>query len=180
MYIGIDKEGLPELIFGTRLADRNPTAQGFQGRYRWYQTNAASPGGGSVRSSDFAWTLGNALQGVEGRGLNRGSGWGQFIDAPTGRLMDLAVVLGGFTIHPDSTVDLVSAVRESASFPPMARPFLGRISPPRLPGTTHLVSRSSRRHFRLDRDKPYFSIPMARCKWQRQAPIHFLLLRERW
>ncbi len=109
MYIGIDNGGLPELIFGTRLADGNPSAQGFQDRYWWYQTNAASPGGGSVRSSDFAWTLGNALQGVEGRGLNRGSGWGQFIDAATGRLMDLAVVLGGFTIHPDSTVDLVSA-----------------------------------------------------------------------
>lgn len=110
MYIGIDSGGLPELIFGTRLADGNASAGGFQGRYWWYQLNAASPaGGGGVRSSDFAWSLTNALQGVEGRGLSKGSGWGQFIDGPTGRLMDLSVVLGGLTIHPDSTLDMASA-----------------------------------------------------------------------
>jgi len=68
--------------------------------------DAASPGGGGLRSSDFAWAIGNALQGFEGRGLARGSGWGQFIDGPTGRLLDLAVMLGPFSLNPDSTVDL--------------------------------------------------------------------------
>jgi uncharacterized protein (TIGR03437 family) len=105
-YIGVDSGSAPEMIFATRLADGTASSTGPLGRYWWLQLDAASPGGGGLRSSDFAWAIGNALQGFEGRGLARGSGWGQFIDGPTGRLLDLAVMLGPFNVNPDSTVDL--------------------------------------------------------------------------
>ena len=105
MYIGIDAGGLPELIFGTRLADGTANSPGLQGRYWWYQLNASPPAGGGT----INWALINGLQGMEGRGLNNGSGWGQFIDGGTGRVLDLAVIAGGLTIHADSTLDMSQA-----------------------------------------------------------------------
>jgi uncharacterized protein (TIGR03437 family) len=108
-YIGVDGGTAPEMIFATRLADGAANPAGLQGRYWWLQVGAVTPGGANNRSSDYSWAIGNALQGFEGRGLARASGWGQFIDGPTGRLMDLAVMLGPFTVNADSTVDLAFA-----------------------------------------------------------------------
>jgi len=105
-YIGIDSTGAPEMIFATRLPEGTANSPGLQGRYWWLQIGATAPGGGTLRSSDYAWALGNALGGVEGRGLSRASGWVQFIDGPTGRLLDMAGMLGPLTVNPDSTVDL--------------------------------------------------------------------------
>jgi uncharacterized protein (TIGR03437 family) len=105
-YIGVDGGNAPEMIFATRLADGTPTSSGLQGRYWWLGLDADAPGSGGLRSSDFAWSIGNALQGFEGRGLARASGWGQFLDGPTGRLLDLSGMLGPFNVNPDSTVDL--------------------------------------------------------------------------
>lgn len=108
-YIGIDSTGAPEMIFATRLPDGAANSTGLLGRYWWLQVGAITPGGANLRSSDYSWAIGNALQGVEGRGLARASGWGQFIDGPTGRLMDLSVMLGPFIVNADSTVDLAFA-----------------------------------------------------------------------
>jgi uncharacterized protein (TIGR03437 family) len=108
-YIGTDSAGAPEMIFATRLADGPPPTAGLQGRYWWLQIGAVAPGGANLRSSDYSWAIGNALQGFEGRGLARASGWGQGIDGPTGRLLDLAAMLGPFTVNADSTVDLAFA-----------------------------------------------------------------------
>ena len=108
-YVGIDGGGAPEMIFATRLPDGAANSAGLVGRYWWLQIGAVTPGGANLRSSDYSWAIGNALQGFEGRGLARGSGWGQFIDGPTGRLMDLSVMLGPFTVNADSTVDLAFA-----------------------------------------------------------------------
>jgi uncharacterized protein (TIGR03437 family) len=105
-YIGTDSNA-SEMIFATRLATGNATSTGPQGRYWWLALNAASPGGsGNLRGSAYAWALGNALQGFEANGPAKASGWGQFIDGPTGRLMDIASGIGAFTVNPDSTVAL--------------------------------------------------------------------------
>ncbi len=105
-YIGTDSNS-PEMIFATRLAPGNPSSSGPRGRYWWLQLNAAAPGGsGNLRGSAFAWSLTNALQGFEGNGAAKADGWGLFIDGPSGRLLDLAVGVGAFTVNPDSTVAL--------------------------------------------------------------------------
>src|SRR5262249_51830520 len=65
-YIGIDNSGAPEMIFATRLADGTANSTGLQGRYWWLQIGAIAPGGANLRSSDYAWSVGNALAGVEG------------------------------------------------------------------------------------------------------------------
>src|SRR5579872_23745 len=119
-YIGMDTNA-PEMIFATRLATDNPTSTGPQGRYWWLQLNAAAPGGsGNVRGSAFAWSLTNALQGFEGNGSAKANGWGNFIDGPTGRLMDLAIGVGTFTVNADSTVAL--------AFGGLSSPGIGAIS----------------------------------------------------
>ena len=105
-YIGIDSAGAPEMIFATRLPDGTANSTGLQGRYWWLQIGAAAPGGASLRSSDYAWTNGNVLGEVDGSGLARASGSVQFIDGPTGRLLDMAGMLGPLTVNPDSSVDL--------------------------------------------------------------------------
>jgi uncharacterized protein (TIGR03437 family) len=119
-YIGTDSAGGPEMIFATRLADGTPPASGLQDRYWWLQIGAVTPGAANLRGSDYSWAIGNALQGFEGRGLARASGWGQFIDGPSGRLLDLAAMLGPFTINADSTVDL--------AFAGLASPGIGALS----------------------------------------------------
>jgi uncharacterized protein (TIGR03437 family) len=119
-YIGTDTSA-PEMIFATRLASGNPTSTGPQGRYWWLQLNAASPGGsGNLRGSAFAWALTNSLQGFEGHGSVKANGWGLFIDGPTGRLMDLAIGIGTFTVNSDSTVAL--------AFGGLSSPGIGVIS----------------------------------------------------
>lgn len=119
-YVGTDSNE-QEMIFATRLPVGNPTSMGPQGRYWWLQLNAASPGGtGGIRSSAYAWSLTNALQGFEGNGSLKANGWGQFIDGPTGRLLDLAVGIGAFTVNPDSTVAL--------AFAGLSSPGIGAIS----------------------------------------------------
>jgi uncharacterized protein (TIGR03437 family) len=105
-YIGTDSGGAPEMIFATRLADTTANSAGLQGRYWWLSVAAVAPGGANLRGSDFTWAIGNGLQGFEARGLNRASGWAQFIDGPTGRLLDMAAMLGPFSVNADSTVDL--------------------------------------------------------------------------
>ena len=121
-YIGTDSSGAPELIFATRLRDGSAQSTGLQGRYWWLQVGAVAPGGANLRSSDYSWAIGNALQGFEGRGLARASGWGQGIDGPTGRLLDLAAMLGPFTVNADSTVDL--------AFAGLSSPGIGALSAP--------------------------------------------------
>jgi uncharacterized protein (TIGR03437 family) len=119
-YIGTDTSS-PEMIFATRLAAGNPASTGPQGRYWWLQLNAAAPGGsGNLRGSAFAWSLTNGLHGFEGNGAAKADGWGHFIDGPTGRLLDLAVGLGAFTVNPDSTVAL--------AFGGLSSPGLGAIA----------------------------------------------------
>lgn len=119
-YIGTDTNAT-ELIFATRLASGNPSSTGPQGRYWWLGLNAASPGGsGNVRGSAFAWALGNSLQGFEGNGSAKANGWGLFIDGPTGRLMDIAIGIGAFTVSSDSTVAL--------AFGGLSSPGIGVIS----------------------------------------------------
>jgi uncharacterized protein (TIGR03437 family) len=118
-YIGVDDAGAPEMIFATRMSD-GPPAGGLQGRYWWLQIGAVTPGAANLRGSDYSWAIGNALQGFEGRGLARANGWGQFIDGPTGRLLDLASMLGPFTVNADSTVDL--------AFAGLASPGIGALS----------------------------------------------------
>lgn len=118
-YIGVDDAGAPEMIFATRMSD-GPPAGGLQGRYWWLQIGAVTPGAANLRGSDYSWAIGNALQGFEGRGLARANGWGQFIDGPTGRLLDLAAMLGPFTVNADSTVDL--------AFAGLASPGIGALS----------------------------------------------------
>jgi hypothetical protein len=109
------------MIFATRLAAGTPASTGPQGRYWWLQLNAAAPGGsGNLRGSAFAWSLGNALQGFEGNGSAKANGWGLFIDGPTGRLLDLAVGLGAFSVNPDSTVAL--------AFGGLSSPGIGALS----------------------------------------------------
>jgi uncharacterized protein (TIGR03437 family) len=106
VLIGTD-ESAKEMIFATRLAAGNAASTGLQGRYWWLQLNAGAPGGGAgLRGSDFGWSITNALQGEEGRGLLRASGWGLFMDGPTGRLIDFNSMLGPFTIASDSTAAL--------------------------------------------------------------------------
>ncbi len=106
-YIGIDGGNAPEMIFAARLADGAASQAGLQGRYWWLQLGAAPPGGDAgQRASAFAWAISNAVQGGEGRGLARWSGWGQFIDGPTGRLLDFSNMLGPFAVNPDGRVDL--------------------------------------------------------------------------
>jgi uncharacterized protein (TIGR03437 family) len=104
--IGTD-DSSREMIFATRLASGNTSSPGLQGRYWWLQLNAGAPGGGAgLRGSDFGWSITNALQGEEGRGLLRASGWGLFLDGPTGRLIDFNSMLGPFTIAADGTATL--------------------------------------------------------------------------
>jgi hypothetical protein len=105
-FIGTDGGGAPEMIFATRLSETAADSTGLVGRYWWLSLGAVAPGGANLRSSDFAWAIGNGLQGFEGRGLNRASGWAQFIDGPSGRLLDMAAMLGPFSLNADSTVDL--------------------------------------------------------------------------
>ena len=105
-YLGTDGAGGPEIIFATRLSDGSANSMGPQGRYWWLQIGATAPGGANLRSSDYAWAIGNVLGGIEGRGLARASGSVQFIDPPTGRLLDMAAMLGPLAVNPDSTVDL--------------------------------------------------------------------------
>jgi uncharacterized protein (TIGR03437 family) len=111
-YIGIDTSA-PEMIFGTRLASGSPTSTGPQGRYWWLQMSAASPGSGNLRGSAYAWALSNTLQGIEGIGTAKANGWGLFIDGATGRLLDLAVGIGPFTVNSDSTMALAFGGNQS-------------------------------------------------------------------
>src|SRR5205823_2502327 len=91
------------------------------GRYYWEQIVAAAPGGTDPRASAFAWALTNDLGEINGVGLDRATGGQQFIDGPTGRLMDLSAMLGPFTIASTGLVDL--------GFGGLASAGIGALSP---------------------------------------------------
>ena len=150
IYIGIDTS-MPEMIFGTRLATANPSSTGPQGRYWWLQLNAASPGSsGNLRGSAFAWTLGNGLQGFEGNGAVKANGWGLFIDGSTGRLIDIALGIGAFTVNTDSTLAL--------AFGGLGSPGIGAISLSNtaLPWTNITATATSNYSFNIGIQGPSF------------------------
>ena len=182
-FVGTDANS-QEMIFASRLASGSVNSPGLQGRYWWLQLNAASPsGGGGVRSSDFAWSLTNGLQLEEGRGLARASGSGLFIDGPTGRLLDLANMLGPFTISPDSTAAL--------TFGGLSSPGIGVMAANNssLPFTNLSATATGNYSFSVVIQAPSFQpapgqtvflTPTGRCRRRRQVLIHFHSLREHW
>jgi len=104
ILIGTDDSAGQEFICAVRVT--SDTTAGLTGRYYWEQIVAVAPGGTDPRASAFAWAISNALQEINGAGLNRATGAGHFIDGPTGRLLDLSAMLGPFTIAATGLVDL--------------------------------------------------------------------------
>lgn len=105
IYIGTDDATGQEIIFGVR-EPRSVPGDGLRGRYHWIQISAIAPGGGSLRGSDFAWSLAGTLCGFESNGLKRANGWALFTDPPTGRVIDMAAMTGPFTIRPDGSTSV--------------------------------------------------------------------------
>jgi len=111
-YIGTDTNA-PEMIFATRLASGSPSSTGLQGRYWWLQFTPVSPASGNLRGAAFAWAFSTTLFGIEGNGTAKANGGGPFVDGASGRVMDLAVAIGPFTINSDSTVGLAFGGNQS-------------------------------------------------------------------
>jgi uncharacterized protein (TIGR03437 family) len=110
-FIGTDDASGQELIYAVK-AGAPPS--GLQGRYHWLQMVAVAPGGNATRGSAFAWTITNDLGSIDTNGTQRGAGSNQFLDGPTGRLIDMSAMLGPFTTASNGYVDLTFGGLQSA------------------------------------------------------------------
>ena len=104
ILIGTDDSAGQEVICAVKVTAN--TTQGPTGRFYWEQIVAVAPGGTDPRASAFAWALTNDVGEIDGVGLPRAAGSQQFVDGPTGRLLDMSAMLGPFTIAATGLVDL--------------------------------------------------------------------------